>query len=534
MTYFSNTYNSNTYNDIQKKAEKIKQFIEVTNSSQTQAIKFLNKYNQNVTVAINAFIESGEEPENAQVVVKPQPLENDIFVKPQPPEFAIKQMMEATSTSREQAIRFLQNNYNKVDLAIDKFIDSGEEPKGLPVKQAQQHVKEPYNQTNNYNNQNQQNVNYENSVEEEENITEEDDSQTNLQNNQQNEQQKYQNDSEPKNQHYQQNQHSSNQNQHKQVQNNQNHETNSQQQNYSVLKFVIQNANNAIQFLNQQNIQLQSTEPIQYNELQQLVQIRVHNTNVRQVYELMDQYIQNEYHYNNNQVVQNQLVSNNLTQLQKQQFQNQQQNQQAVQPHNQFQSSNQNYNQNYNPNVSQQANIYQNYGQTPQYQQSQVVAQNIPSQTNNVQPVQQYQQPQQLQAQSAPQQTAVQQPIYQPQMQQNSVQQVPSQQPLAAQQLYQQPQAILPQPQSIIHPVIPTYQPTINPVKQETTHNPPVFPVNAQIPAQQVQVQQKEPKNDQKQVQIEPKKPVKEENEEGSPSIVIDDSSISIDLDASS
>ncbi|CAL6032025.1 UBA-like_superfamily [Hexamita inflata] len=102
------------------KEEKTKQFIEFTCCTQTQAIRFLNKNYENVTAAINAFIESGEEPENAPIVVKPQP-----------PEIAIKQMMEITNTSREQAIRFLQNNYNKVDEAVDKYFES--EPKEQPI-----------------------------------------------------------------------------------------------------------------------------------------------------------------------------------------------------------------------------------------------------------------------------------------------------------------------------------------------------------------------------------------------------------------
>ncbi|CAL6093105.1 UBA-like_superfamily [Hexamita inflata] len=111
--------------------EKIKQFIDVTCCSQTQAIRFLRITYENVTAAINAFIESGEEPENAPVVVKPQPPEN-----------AIKQMMEITNTSREQAVRFLQNNYNKVDEAVNKFFES--EPKEEPiVKKVDKENKQP-------------------------------------------------------------------------------------------------------------------------------------------------------------------------------------------------------------------------------------------------------------------------------------------------------------------------------------------------------------------------------------------------------
>ncbi|CAL6022487.1 UBA-like_superfamily [Hexamita inflata] len=100
--------------------QKIQEFNSIMFCSVEQATRFLKQNNYNVEVAIVAFLESGEEPENMPVVVKPQP-----------PELAIKQMMDSTSTSREQAIRYLQNSYNSVPKAINKFINSGEEPRGL-------------------------------------------------------------------------------------------------------------------------------------------------------------------------------------------------------------------------------------------------------------------------------------------------------------------------------------------------------------------------------------------------------------------
>ncbi|CAL6069838.1 UBA-like_superfamily [Hexamita inflata] len=55
MTYFTQQQN-------------IEKFIEVTNCSQAQAAKYLNLNNQNIERAINSFLESGEEPENAPVI----------------------------------------------------------------------------------------------------------------------------------------------------------------------------------------------------------------------------------------------------------------------------------------------------------------------------------------------------------------------------------------------------------------------------------------------------------------------------------
>ncbi|CAL6022517.1 UBA-like_superfamily [Hexamita inflata] len=118
----------------------IKQFNDVTNGTVEQATRFLTQNNNDVQVAIVAFLDSGEEPGNAPVVVKPEPHE-----------LLIQQMMETTNTSREQAIRFLQNNYNKVGEAVNNFIDSGEEPRGNPKEQTKP-VKEIYNKNqNNYN-----------------------------------------------------------------------------------------------------------------------------------------------------------------------------------------------------------------------------------------------------------------------------------------------------------------------------------------------------------------------------------------------
>ncbi|CAL6057905.1 UBA-like_superfamily [Hexamita inflata] len=133
--------------------QKIQQFNDVTQCSVEQATRFLKQNNYNVDAAMDAFYESGEQAENAV------PIE-----KPQPSEFAIKQMMDSTSTSREQAILYLQNSFNSVPEAINKFIDSGDEPRGQIDKQPEKPAKDIYNQNqNNYseNNNNQQN-NYNN------------------------------------------------------------------------------------------------------------------------------------------------------------------------------------------------------------------------------------------------------------------------------------------------------------------------------------------------------------------------------------
>ncbi|CAL6057527.1 Hypothetical_protein [Hexamita inflata] len=285
-------------------------------------------------------------------------------------------------------------------------------------------------------------------------------------------------------------------------------------------------------YLQQNRIQLIAANKKYYNDFQEEIQIEVQTELKSKIYQLMESYIQRDFLGQNQQ----QLHQNQVNYVQN--------------PQNQYQNPNPTqYQQNSQNAPIQHSGQYisdnvqvTHYPQIQQYQ-------NIPPQTVCVQPVQQqqqqqqqYQQPQQFQAQSVSQQTALQQ-VYQHQIQQNSVQQIPfqrpqsvNQQPLAAQQLYQQPQAQF-QPQPIIHPTIPTYQQQINQLKQETTQNPPVFPtITVQIPAQQVQVQQKEPKNDQKQVQIEPKKEVKEQekNENEEESIVIEGSSISIDLEESS
>ncbi|CAL6069800.1 UBA-like_superfamily [Hexamita inflata] len=132
--------------------QKIQQFTDFTKSSVEQATRFLKQNNYNVESAMDAFYESGEEPENAV------PIE-----KTQPPEFAIQKMMDSTKTSREQAIHYLQNSFNSVQEAINKFIDSGEEPRGQIVKEPEKPAKDIYNQNqNNFSENNYQQNNYNN------------------------------------------------------------------------------------------------------------------------------------------------------------------------------------------------------------------------------------------------------------------------------------------------------------------------------------------------------------------------------------
>ncbi|CAL6057917.1 TAP_C-terminal (TAP-C) domain [Hexamita inflata] len=143
--------NVQTQKNKTKSKQKTKQ-PQQNNDDNEQATRFLKQNNYNFEAAMDAFYESGEQPENAV------PIE-----KPQPPEFAIKQMMGSTSTSREQAIHYLQNSFNSVQEAINKFIDSGDEPRGQIDKEPEKPAKDIYNQNQNYseNNYNQQN-NYNN------------------------------------------------------------------------------------------------------------------------------------------------------------------------------------------------------------------------------------------------------------------------------------------------------------------------------------------------------------------------------------
>ncbi|CAL6057924.1 UBA-like_superfamily [Hexamita inflata] len=109
--------------------QKIQAFNDITQCSVEQATRFLRQNNYNVDAAINAFLESGEESGNLPPVVIPQPSE-----------LAMKQMMESTSTSREQANRFLKNNFNNIQYAINKFLESGEEPRGNPKNTVGKHM----------------------------------------------------------------------------------------------------------------------------------------------------------------------------------------------------------------------------------------------------------------------------------------------------------------------------------------------------------------------------------------------------------
>ncbi|CAL6107437.1 UBA-like_superfamily [Hexamita inflata] len=102
----------------------LQQFIQVTHCSEQQATRFLRMNNNEIQDAMNAFYESNEEPENAPVIQQPQP-NNKV----------IEQMMEATQTSREQAIRYLMDNFNNVNEAAFAFLESGEKPLNIIQEQ---------------------------------------------------------------------------------------------------------------------------------------------------------------------------------------------------------------------------------------------------------------------------------------------------------------------------------------------------------------------------------------------------------------
>ncbi|CAL6099491.1 UBA-like_superfamily [Hexamita inflata] len=102
----------------------LQQFIQITHCSEQQATRFLRMNDNEIQEAINAFFESGEEPENAPVIQKPQP-NNKV----------IEQMMDLTKTSREQAIRYLMDNFNNVNEAAFAFLESGEKPLNIIQEQ---------------------------------------------------------------------------------------------------------------------------------------------------------------------------------------------------------------------------------------------------------------------------------------------------------------------------------------------------------------------------------------------------------------
>ncbi|CAL6069760.1 UBA-like_superfamily [Hexamita inflata] len=116
----------------------IQQFIQITHCSQQQATRFLRMNNNIIQDAMNAFYESGEEPENAPVIQKPQP-NNKV----------IEQMMDLTKTSREQATRYLMDNFNSVNEAADAFLESGEKPLNIIQEQpSEQTINEMIKLTN--------------------------------------------------------------------------------------------------------------------------------------------------------------------------------------------------------------------------------------------------------------------------------------------------------------------------------------------------------------------------------------------------
>ncbi|CAL6057525.1 UBA-like_superfamily [Hexamita inflata] len=130
----------------QRELQLIYSFIEMTSCSLQQALKYLYRH-QTLQGALDEFYETGEEPENTK---------------------RIEQMMDSTTTSREQAIKFLMYSEDNVELAINLFMDSGEEPKGTvkdnvkPKQESYQQQTMQYNQqnTNNYNEYNVEDQNY--------------------------------------------------------------------------------------------------------------------------------------------------------------------------------------------------------------------------------------------------------------------------------------------------------------------------------------------------------------------------------------
>ncbi|CAL6069782.1 UBA-like_superfamily [Hexamita inflata] len=104
-----------TFHSDVKKEQTVKQLMDLTKCSQVQALKHVKNGQQTLDNVTFLFYRSGENAENA----------------PEPTEQNIKLMMESTKTSREQAVRYLKIRLNNVQLAIDKFKESGEKPLGL-------------------------------------------------------------------------------------------------------------------------------------------------------------------------------------------------------------------------------------------------------------------------------------------------------------------------------------------------------------------------------------------------------------------
>ncbi|CAL6075669.1 UBA-like_superfamily [Hexamita inflata] len=143
------------YRYLQLVSEKnLQQFMDISNCSNNQALKYFKHSNQTVEEALNMFYESGEAPENAQQVEDNYELDyavalslqqqiqedqqfrtNNSYYNQQLENEQIQQMMESTNTSREQAIYFLQNSNYDINIAINNFFDSGEDPTWKPKQQ---------------------------------------------------------------------------------------------------------------------------------------------------------------------------------------------------------------------------------------------------------------------------------------------------------------------------------------------------------------------------------------------------------------
>ncbi|CAL6057549.1 UBA-like_superfamily [Hexamita inflata] len=145
--------NQSQYRYLQLVSEQnLQQFMDISNCSHNQALKYFKHSGQTVEEALNMFYESGEVPENAQQVEDNYDLDYavDLSLQQQNQEDQqfrnsareqqldndqIQLMMESTNTSREQAIHFLQNNNYDINKAINYFFDSGEEPSWKPKQQ---------------------------------------------------------------------------------------------------------------------------------------------------------------------------------------------------------------------------------------------------------------------------------------------------------------------------------------------------------------------------------------------------------------
>ncbi|CAL6066448.1 UBA-like_superfamily [Hexamita inflata] len=123
----------------------VNKFIEFTQCSQQLAETYLNKWNYEISSALNAFYDYNKVQENTIITQEPN-------------KFMIYDMMKITHTSRENAIKYLKNSCNDVSIAANKYFDDHDQVE-FEVTQ-EQHIQD----LNNVQQGHVQNIFYQNSV----------------------------------------------------------------------------------------------------------------------------------------------------------------------------------------------------------------------------------------------------------------------------------------------------------------------------------------------------------------------------------